>query len=855
MNFRICAKAETTLRRTVFAYDQLMNNSELASKRIWKLWTSGKKIQESPESRLIQGALPLRSRYEILKSLPEGTFEHSDFALSWNMWRRQIELHNSGDNALQKNQPDAAKKAFEALIETHTVGLHPHPIIEGEIGLADLARQNLDPSAIEHYKKALLLARESGAEYAELRASLGLAYVQLDRTAVNAAETSFQRAVAIAEKQGWTLDQANSLVGVGECRTRLRDYCGAYKALLSSLSLFDKLGSKQGIANATFHLGEASRRAEWYEEARGWYLQTLSILNHTQSPITVANALDGLAEIETKMKLYDAARNHAKQSIAVAESAHYTIGAAHATYSLAMIEEFDGNLHTAVKTYRRSTRMYRSAEATLSEASAWRAIARCEELMDHLDLSVEARWQTIDCIESVRSAQVTSLDQSEFLSRFEDYYFEALISSIRNNRIDFFIVVFEALAGRRLAGMLTQDMGAVDNAKAAFLQQLTQMNQEAIWKEVPNDSSPERKLAMLIGRLALRNTLPEAAETAFEDAAASVFSRIYLEDTKPLINKTLTIHHRVLLMSLSTRLNLLIWLYLENNEPTPFTKWGTENISEACTRLICRLQNGIPRTFRSFDLAPLTDLLPTRLLELLEEDDRLLIVPVGLLWRIPWSAIRLPGTDGRFLAETVELVFSPCLALAVREAQSAGRDARIAAWQSEEVKGAYLTSIADSESVTFLPSAAATRQQFLEGTISTLVVVTHGRPAAGIIHYLHLDDGLAITPADMLGATPPPRMALICCWGAASPSGRNGDPVSIATLARVGGSTEVMTTNSELLDDPMAARFVNGVLARSGSHSFSRALFEWTKVFLARRENRDGLVGRWAPLFVMAGKE
>ena len=56
---------------------------------------------------------------------------------------------------------------------------------------------------------------------------------------------------------------------------------------------------------------------------------------------------------------------------------------------------------------------------------------------------------------------------------------------------------------------------------------------------------------------------------------------------------------------------------------------------------------------------------------------------------------------------------------------------------------------------------------------------------------------------------------------------------AIATIALTRGSRSVLATTSELADDPLASRFLNGVLHRLPAAAMPVALREMTRRFLA----------------------
>ncbi len=232
-----------------------------------------------------------------------------------------------------------------------------------------------------------------------------------------------------------------------------------------------------------------------------------------------------------------------------------------------------------------------------------------------------------------------------------------------------------------------------------------------------------------------------------------------------------------------------------------------------------------------------------------------MVVPIGSLWSVPWPAIPLFPGDGQFLSERLPLIVSPSLSLAVRRRKLKNDSETIAWWRSDRVNEHQIKAFQSQPSVVEISDPDLAREAFLNSPYKMVVLLGHGRLAPGLLHYLDLDNGIAITPADMLQASPPQRLAMITCWGAAVPDSGISDPVTIATLALVRGTEEVLSTNSELLDDAPSSMFVNNVLHRAISKSFARSLHEATLQFLSRKKYREGPLARWAPLVSLGGKE
>ncbi len=515
-----------------------MSVTDSHSRIMWELWR-----QHTPEAiaALLKsvptpGNLALRSRYETFLDLAEYDLPQELFNITWELWQYQIRLLTEGDLALRRNDRTTAEYAFGELEASHKAGKHPLPLIDAKIGMADSMRQhqNLEES-LDYYESALSLAREYKCKFAELRGSLGLGYVQLHATSAAGAAKSFERAISLARMRDSRIDLGNALVGLGECFNRQLKIIGAHRNLLEALTVFESLNSREGFANATVQLGEACRRARWDEDACGWYKQAIDETDPETAPIALANALDGLAEVEVHLGMFDDARRHGLQSAYVSTKADYPLGLAHALAGLALTNEQRGRTAHAIKMFEKARSHYNKLKLFTSEAAACNGLARCAEEIEEAELSVTARLSAVRCIERSRAAQVTHQDQEEYLRRFGSYYSQALVSAVKNGSNGVFLSVFEALAGRRLAGLLEWNADHDRVYYARLVAQLSRLSHESIWDRPVSDTDPEKQFALRMGRVALRDSLPSIASESFEDATGSAYLPFLYEKVEDLL--------------------------------------------------------------------------------------------------------------------------------------------------------------------------------------------------------------------------------------------------------------------------------------------------------------------------------
>ena len=121
-------------------------------------------------------------------------------------------------------------------------------------------------------------------------------------------------------------------------------------------------------------------------------------------------------------------------------------------------------------------------------------------------------------------------------------------------------------------------------------------------------------------------------------------------------------------------------------------------VSEAVQRLVSSLaRDGLPPKARPGEVSALADLLPGQALEGLADDARLLIVPLGRLWALPWPAV---PAGGAFLGERFTLAVAPSLTLADHvRSREMPRPRTVGQWRSTQIKHHELVAFADDKRV------------------------------------------------------------------------------------------------------------------------------------------------------------
>src|SRR4029077_8611280 len=138
--------------------------------------------------------------------------------------------------------------------------------------------------------------------------------------------------------------------------------------------------------------------------------------------------------------------------------------------------------------------------------------------------------------------------------------------------------------------------------------------------------------------------------------AAALYRSFSPGDAGPLLGRIAT-HADVLLATLVPGADHQIaWL---RPGPGRRTRSGVREIAWTVRQLITSLaRDGLPPLARPDAASELADLLPAAACEGMTDDAPLLIVRLGRLWTLPWSAV---SAVGRFLGERFALAVAPSL--------------------------------------------------------------------------------------------------------------------------------------------------------------------------------------------------
>lgn len=843
-----------------------------ASAPLFAAWQADglRQRQDLLSSVHVPGAIALRSRYRYLLD-PEAPPGPWDAEWSLDTWHAVIRLEAEGDEAVHRNDAASARAAYTALLGLESSPPHSVAAVHAHLGFGDIGLAADDAeTATREYEDALALAAAARYRFGQLRALVGLGYVTLIFHSAGAALDLFTTALALAGAIGDTIYASTAALGMAECQERLGNLDQAVMHATEAYQSSDEVRSAMGRGNAAQRLGSMLHRLGRRTEARGWLERAHAAFSEAGNPMGLTNALSGLGDILLEEDDTDGAERAYTESLHVAQAAGLPRSRAHALQDVARVALVRGDWEIAAGRFATALAAYREIDDVLGISNALDKLARCRARLGQASQAMRFRLDAVFAIEEYRATHRDERSQREYRNRFARVYAAALDAATSCGSAGSFGVVADCLAGRRLAGLFAEAARAPAGAgQLALLQELLVRADQRLVEQRRGDSAAidpaettvadgedlrrrrERVIRML-GAVGIKHGLAPQAETSLEDLLAAVY--LPPEDAGDALLAALPGDCHVLQALIDPEdAALLRWLW---KDPAGTVRVGATPLPDDAAGLISMLQrDGDERiALRMADLAPLRGLLPEGLRAALSGGDghRLIIIPVGELWLVPWSAIPVGGR--RVLGEAAGYVICPSLTVQ-RQLAARGEPGpdtvpqQADLWRSPFVSHHGLAGFQQDPAwrVTALGSPAEARQRLRAGG-QAMVVTGHGRPAPGLGHYLELDQGEWLLPTDMIGARPPRRLAVISCWGGAIPGRGPTDPLSLGTLALAAGSSEILATVGELADSGPAALYVEKVLAGMAAGPLPAALHAATRWILQDAGARSELIHHWAPL-------
>ncbi|OXM45232.1 tetratricopeptide repeat protein [Amycolatopsis alba] len=815
--------------------------------------------KEFLESLNPPGAIALRSRYRhLLDSL---STEIRIDPVPPEQWRRALLLETEIDQELRTGHFKSAEQLCGQLADD-TFG--EIAVVNAMIGLGDARRSVQDPDrALEHYEAATIRADASGYRFGRVRSLIPLGYLTLTYHSAVRATDLFEEAKKLAEDLADPVYLGNAIQGLAECADRRGDTATAMRHYQKAFAVFTEIRTATGQAHAAQRLGTLYNRVGRPVDARKWLVRAAESFAADGDKVGTVNVLEDLGDFLLGLGDPDAAEIQFRAAHDIAAQHGLTGAKAHAIQNYGRLARARESWPQAVELFEQAVTAYRAVGDLLGVCTALTRLAESRERLaqeEGGDSGLLDRVAAVYAIEQYRAANHDPAAQHEYRRRFAEIYAQALRAAVARGSAPVFAVVADGLAGRRLAGLagaeirpgVTDDLTILQHVLVSADQRWLSLSRPTgtSGMELPPETTRTERIARLMGTLAIKGGTREPAKTAVDDLLAAVYPP--QEDDGDELLSHLPATCDVLQLALDPACPELLHRLWRNDKGE--THLDTVRLPQDCTKLLELLQEDSQERsdLRLNEMIGLAELLPSGLRERLsQQTGRLLILPVGELWLVPWSAV--PIRPGLPLGQASEYAVCPSLGVQRILRERAPRASRGTSyfWANPMMAELKLGSLLVDPQwrIERVGSAQEAKTRLTDGA-HTVICVGHGRLSDGIGHYLELDINTWLLPVDVLTGTPPERLCLITCWGGGVPGQAMTDPVTVATLALVRGSLEVLATVGEYGDTPVGNQFAQWVVASLGTTGISVSRAVHTAINRVMTEPGIGAypIRDWAPL-------
>lgn len=540
------------------------------------------------------------------------------------------------------------------------------------LGLGNVNRSQGDyPAALRFYQQALRLAETLGdkVRVAGMLNNLGLVYAEQGNYAQ--ALAAYQQGLALDEAANDRTQMALKLNNIGLIHHAQGHNALALAYYEKALALNEALGSKRGLLFNLFNSANIYRNQGNYGQALALYQRSLTLSEALGDKAGIANTLNNIGYTNYLQANYALALEHYQKSLSLREALGDKVGITTTLNFLAEFYQQQGLYAEALATAARAAAL---ARQTGNAEQLWSACLRVGVANRALKEPVRARQafeEAIRIIETLRTKVVGGgEDQQRYFSRKVPPY-HALV---------------DLLIG---AGQPTEALGIAERAKARVLLDVLQSGSVNITKAMTaSEHAQERKLKSQLvalntqvsreaaqaqpnqARLTELNAQREQARLEFAAFQTTLYAahpelKAQRGEAEPLTPERLS----ALLPDSATALleyvvtpdqTFLFVITQTNGKPAvqtytlPIKQTELARQIETLRRQLAARDLGFRAT-----ATRLYDLLLKPAQAQLKGKTRLVIVPDGQLWELPFQA--LPTGAHRYLIEDATLSYAPSL--------------------------------------------------------------------------------------------------------------------------------------------------------------------------------------------------
>jgi CHAT domain-containing protein len=535
--------------------------------------------------------------------------------------------------------------------------------------------------ALEHYQKSLKIKAETCDQLGIATTLNNIGNVHVSQGDYAQALELLQQSLKIAGELGDSEGVARALTNLGNVHLRQGNYAQAFVLYQRSLKIAEEIENNEGIAYLLTNLGEVHLEQGAYTQAAERFQQSLKIFEALGDQARMTQTLSNLGNVHVAQNDYAQALELFRQSLKIAEEARDKANMVQALNNLASVHQAQGSYTLALQFARRAADLATRIGATDDASQAQTAAGKAYFALNQFDQARLSFDKAIASIETLR-AQVAGGEEEQqrhFESKTSPYYamIELLVAQ-RNP--DEALAYAERAKARVLLDVLSNGRVNITKAMTVLEQrqerhlnsQLAALNSQ-LYREKLRPAPDPARLAKLEDQLQSSRLDFEAFQFNLYAAHPELKTRrggapplrlaqagALLPDANTALLEFVVVDEKTYLFALTKSGAVGVKVYpLEIKQ---------KDLADRVARFRQMLSTSDNRF--SKPAHDLYDLLLKPAAAQIRSKTRLLIVPDGALWELPFQALQTP--QGRYLIDDHAICYAPSLTV-LREMINARR--------------------------------------------------------------------------------------------------------------------------------------------------------------------------------------
>jgi DNA-binding SARP family transcriptional activator/Tfp pilus assembly protein PilF len=238
------------------------------------------------------------------------------------------------------------------------------------------------------HQQALVAARATGDQAAEVVALTGLGYTHRRQGRYEQATDHFEQALQIARGTGHRVGEMEALTGLGHIHWQQGQSELATHQYQRALQIARTIGHRDGERDALSGLGHIHTTQGRYEQATDHLEQALRLARITGHHMGELGALTGLGYIDRLQGRYEQAIERHQQALRLARTAGHRVGELAALGGLGYIYRMQGRYEQSANAYQQLLQLAQDSRERNLEFEAWQGLGRLQHAIGNPELAI-----------------------------------------------------------------------------------------------------------------------------------------------------------------------------------------------------------------------------------------------------------------------------------------------------------------------------------------------------------------------------------------------------------------------------------------------------------------------------------